>query len=1102
MDIKRLFIVMFVMLMLVGTVSALDWDNVKDYDKENQVITITNAFGLGETLVRMQLMTPLENKVGFGNNIQVALIKIHEFKSMEGAITGTNTYDLNNYMAPIDREITMKYRVTEEIEFNVYNQEGEVVGTRIDESYSWIEFNDVTELPERNNLFIGLYADVKNGDHVEWIPNKWYGERIDEWAFWTAGLDAQLIAYYDCDETAGTVISDKTGNGLDLTASNARMTTTSAVGKLDTACDFTGGTDDMQRTNMETNDNTWAISMWINTSSSNTQIFFDDRANGGNGLELIGKSAGNVEFRDSAGGSDDVDVFGDLDTNTWRHIVIMADGTNASYYVDGVKQGDHAIANSNFLGGGEVFLFGGIRPAGGNAGNDWEGYMDEIAIYNRTLSLAEITLLYSAPVYGNYTAPVDNNPNITLNVPANDTNFTSKNIALNCTGYDDYNLTNVTLYMNGIKNQTFGIGGLQGNESISTSPTFNDNGVYKHRYMYDGDSSTAFSFCSAGGKTAIFYLNWSVDPSTEYVIPYVARTASLVNTSYYNGSSWVLFTPINNPIYNGNYSDGLLRFKFKMHSPDGFTCPEISEIQLIPGNNTAIIFNKTLAWETDYNWTCNATDATGQNGTTETRTFRIELGESDTLTLNKKVIEGVSENYNLSISANDRSSSNATLVWNGTSYVMTLLNSNGTHASYGKALTMPQVAANTNVSVYALYYINDFPFNASTQNVTIQNIQALSIGDSCTGGLSQAMCWDFANATDRSTVTSVNVDYNFRYGITNSSQVTTNGSLTGIDNLCLCVNSTVYNNYSVGYGEIQYDKTGFSDRRNYVFSNRRLSNNTINNTIYLLNTTSSTSFLFTFRDSAYSVWDNIYITLNRWYPDADQYEIVEMAKTDDKGQTVMKVEVEDVDYRVGVYHTNGTLIYLANPIRMACLASPCSYTLTTSTDSGTSSFENLNQLDYSLVYNSTAGVFTLIYNDPSQATENVTLKVYRDTGTSSTLICSDSAVGYTSTLSCNVSAWNGNLRAVGYRATSPELPFVTELVDTLTTVFTSDMGLFIALIFAFLFMLIGTVSPIAMIILTIIALIPAVVFRSIPISIVLILGAMGGIVIHFMKQSR
>ena len=245
----------------------------------------------------------------------------------------------------------------------------------------------------------------------------------------------------------------------------------------------------------------------------------------------------------------------------------------------------------------------------------------------------------------------------------------------------------------------------------------------------------------------------------------------------------------------------------------------------------------------------------------------------------------------------------------------------------------------------------------------------------------------------------------------------------------------------------------------------------------------------------------MYLTLNKWYPSIDEYKVVEMARTDDKGETVMKVEVEDVDYRVGVYNQNGTLVYMASPIRLVCIESPCTYALTIPSDAD-DLYDDWQNLQTGLTFNITTGIIQLIYNDPSQDTSEIKLEVWRETGVSSVLICNDSASSYTAVLTCNVSGYSGQLRAMGYRTASPEQPIISEIFSMTSEILTQDVGLFMTFMITLLLVLMGIISPILAVIFAVIAFIPAVVFGIVPLQIVMLLAAMGFLVIHMMRRSK
>ena len=194
------------------------------------------------------------------------------------------------------------------------------------------------------------------------------------------------------------------------------------------------------------------------------------------------------------------------------------------------------------------------------------------------------------------------------------------------------------------------------------------------------------------------------------------------------------------------------------------------------------------------------------------------------------------------------------------------------------------------------------------------------------------------------------------------------------------------------------------------------------------------------------------------------------------------------------------MVYLSNPFRLVCTVSPCNYVITVSGEEG-QLFERWDTLNSSITYNETTGFFTFIYNDPSQTTENMTLTVYKLTGTSKVEICSDTATGYTSVLYCNVSGYTGQLLAVGSRSASPLTAVASLLESIYADSLTNDMGLIITLAVMVVLVLIGVVSPILTVILSIVGLVPAIVLGIIPLQVMLIFGAIGFIVIAYMRKT-
>lgn len=373
---------------------------------------------------------------------------------------------------------------------------------------------------------------------------------------------------------------------------------------------------------------------------------------------------------------------------------------------------------------------------------------------------------------------------------------------------------------------------------------------------------------------------------------------------------------------------------------------------------------------------------------------------------------------------------------------------------------------------------------------------SVSVAESCTTGLIPAMYFDFVNETDRNYLNAT-VDYNLEFSLGDNGSSIVYGTISNVGNFSICLNTTTSSTYNVEYGEFEYSRTGYTSRRYYLFEGDRFTTTQQNDSLVLLDNGDATSFLFTFKSTSLSPYENKYASILRWYPELNYYDNVEMGKTDNKGQTVMRVKVEDVDYRVALYYTNGTLIKLLDPVRFTCLASPCSYS--SLIDETTADYTSIYGIESSLTFIND-GVFYLTYNDPSQLTSKMNMSVYKETGTSSTLICSTGTTGFTGVLSCNVSEYSGTLKATVYRSASPAQVLIELLIDSRSTIFKSQLGLFFNFLCFIGITFMGLASPILVLVFGLIGLIPALVTGSINLTIFIGLGIMAGLIVHFIKR--
>mgnify|MGYP001329808324 CR=1 FL=1 len=498
-----------------------------------------------------------------------------------------------------------------------------------------------------------------------------------------------------------------------------------------------------------------------------------------------------------------------------------------------------------------------------------------------------------------------------------------------------------------------------------------------------------------------------------------------------------------------------------------------------------------------------ANDSAGNFNTT-TSSWSIGITQNN-LTYSQSVIETANASFYINLNINSLYTlTNAYLVYNNTNYQRTF--TPGQNVAINSSILIPQVPAdNTTLYFYYIFTLNNatgsFNYSSPLYNQTVTKGSSLTAAATCPAGFSPVFNFTFYSEPNRTAQNAERVRYNFLYGLEgNSSTYSLSNNLTNIPGFSLCINnSQAY--YDVGYGEIQYNLVGGVERRYYVFSNTRITNQTVVIPLYDLDSSLSTSYLFTSTTTSLIPYVNHYIGLLRWYPEINSYNLVEMGKTDDKGNTVLHVKTEDVDYRFAVYASNGILVKLLNSVRMVCQTTPCTYSIFVDVNPiDLTSFTNIQK---SLTWDTATSKFTFIWNDPSQAAQTMNLTVYQETGIGTNILCSSTGTGYTGVLTCDLTGQTGDFEARVVRTASPGVVFakaVASIKQTFTDVGGGAIGLFFGAILLIFFALIGTVSPVMVVILGIISLIPLFLLGNISWMVLMAIGVLGGVILHFMRR--
>lgn len=211
----------------------------------------------------------------------------------------------------------------------------------------------------------------------------------------TVAADTLIAHYLMNDNAANTDVADATGNGHDATASR-NTEDMSVTGKISTALSFNGADDyvnipahaDLRLTAGGT------IMAWIkpNTVGETGGRIVDKSTTttGSNGYLFSIGSSGKLTFRVSGGIS--ISPAEDVTYGEWQHVAIAFDGVRAKFFVDGAMVSDQAYATLPPDVAGDVR----IGNRAGATDRTFDGAIDDVRIYSRALTAAEIALIYNA----------------------------------------------------------------------------------------------------------------------------------------------------------------------------------------------------------------------------------------------------------------------------------------------------------------------------------------------------------------------------------------------------------------------------------------------------------------------------------------------------------------------------------------------------------------------------------------------------------------------------------------------------------------------------------------------------------------------------------
>jgi len=204
-----------------------------------------------------------------------------------------------------------------------------------------------------------------------------------------------LVAAYSFNEGSGTTLVDRTGLGRTGSVSGAAWST---AGRNGGALSFDGVDDLVTVADHGSLDLTtgMTIEAWVRPSSVSGWRAVVQKMQGFDGMAYTlyaGSPTDLAAAHINTGSAVRVPSTAPLGLNVWTHLAMTYDGATVRLFVGGVQVASLAASGSMVVTTG-VLRIGGNGPAGGY----FQGLIDDLRIYNRALSPAEIQTDMTTPV--------------------------------------------------------------------------------------------------------------------------------------------------------------------------------------------------------------------------------------------------------------------------------------------------------------------------------------------------------------------------------------------------------------------------------------------------------------------------------------------------------------------------------------------------------------------------------------------------------------------------------------------------------------------------------------------------------------------------------
>jgi len=491
---------------------------------------------------------------------------------------------------------------------------------------------------------------------------------------------------------------------------------------------------------------------------------------------------------------------------------------------------------------------------------------------------------------------------------------------------------------------------------------------------------------------------------------------------------------------------------------------------LITGNvsNSSILSLDNIPISSFYTWNY---QACGLNDSSDiicsfaiaNRTFSVTAFTEINSTFNNFVNETANENFELEIETIPSILSvTAILNYNGMKTLGTA-DCTGNLCTLSKSIDIPLVMSGESQNKSFLWEISVFEgvnsanFNSSTNE---QNVSRIHL-EVCDGTYAvKTLNFTAFDEQNLSRIDPFQFDGRFDFWLGLGTVQRNNSfsdNVTEMD-LCLKENANIKTDAIIDYDEAQ--NLSLYTNRFYYFDNYIMNDTLQHIPLYLLKSTSSTSFILKVQDENLLPVTDALIEVHKFYPGEGEFKIVQIAKTDDNGKSIGFFVTETVDYKF-IIKKAGVILLETGQQKVIPETSPFTLTFNIGGNLGEpwASQKEIANLDSTLVFNKDTGIVTYTYIDTSGNFTQARLLVKKNSLVNSsahTIICNDTSLLSSATMTCNVGNESGFYIASSFITRTNEgldkqISFQVEDFSSVSGTLGLFFGIFLIIIASFMF---------------------------------------------------